>query len=68
MIRWVARVNSSHPYLENDPSPSLVSHHLRISPWLWFRMTTGSGPATEPESKPAQGIPNQAGKPKILSK
>ena len=38
MIRRVARVNSSHPYLENDPSPSLVSHHLRISPWLRFRL------------------------------
>ena len=44
MIRRVAWVNSSHPYLENDPSPSLVSHHLRISSWLRFRMTTGSGP------------------------
>ena len=36
MISWVARVNSSHPYLENDPSSSLVSHRLRISPWLRF--------------------------------
>ena len=37
MISRVARVNSSHPYLENDSSSSLVSHRLRISPWLWFR-------------------------------
>ena len=37
MISGVARVNSSHPYLENDPSSSLVSHRLRISPWLRFR-------------------------------
>ena len=37
MISRVARVNSSHPYLENDPSSSLVSHRLRISPWLRFR-------------------------------
>ena len=36
MIRRVARVNSSHLYLENDPSPSLVSHHLRIAPWRRF--------------------------------
>ena len=36
MISRVARVNSSHPYLENDPSSSLVYHRLRISPWLRF--------------------------------
>ena len=36
MISRVARVNSSHPYLGNDPSSSLVSHRLRISPWLRF--------------------------------
>ena len=29
-----SRVNSSHPYLENDPAPSFAPHHLRISPWL----------------------------------
>ena len=39
MISRVARVNSSHPYLENDSSSSLVSHRLRISPWLWFSIT-----------------------------
>ena len=37
MISWVAPVNPSHPYLENDPAPSFDPHHLRISPWLWFR-------------------------------
>ena len=36
MISRVSRVKSSHPYLENDPSSSLVSHRLRISPWLRF--------------------------------
>ncbi len=36
MISRVARVNSSHTYLENDSSSSLVSHRLRISPWLRF--------------------------------
>ena len=30
MISRVSRVNSSHPYLENDPSSSLVYHRLRI--------------------------------------
>ena len=35
-VSRVARVNSSHPYLENDPSSSLVSHRLRISPWHRF--------------------------------
>ena len=39
MIRWVAPVNPSHPYLENDPAPSFDPHQLRISPWLWFRNT-----------------------------
>ena len=43
MISRVARVNSSHPYLENDSSSSLVSHRLRISPWLWFRRYRGIG-------------------------
>ena len=38
MISWVAPVHPSHPYLENDPAPSFAPHHLRISPWLWFRM------------------------------
>ena len=38
MISRVARVNSSHPYLENDSSSSLVSYRLRISPWLWFSL------------------------------
>ena len=37
MISRIARVNYSHPYLENDPASSLVSHRLRISPWLRFR-------------------------------
>ena len=37
MISWVALVNPSHPYLENAPAPSFDPHHLRISPWLWFR-------------------------------
>ena len=41
MISWVARVNPSHPYLENDPAPSFDPHHLRISPWLWFRRSYG---------------------------
>ena len=36
MISLVARVNSCHPYLENGPSSSLISHSLRISPWLRF--------------------------------
>ena len=36
MISRVTWVNSSHPYLENDPSSSLVSHCLRISPWLRY--------------------------------
>ena len=36
MSRPVARVDSSHPDLENDSSSSLVSHRLRISPWLRF--------------------------------
>ena len=40
MISLVARVNSSHPYLEDDPSSSLVYHHLRISPRL--RFSTGT--------------------------
>ena len=42
MISRVARVNSSHPYLENDSSSSLVSHRLRISPWLWFSTSLGN--------------------------
>ena len=32
-------MNPSHPYLENEPAPSFDPHHLRISPWLWFRST-----------------------------
>ena len=39
MISRVARVNSSYPYLENDPSSSLVSHCLHIPPWYWFSTT-----------------------------
>ena len=35
MISWVARVNSSHPYLENDPAPSsaptICAFHLGFS-------------------------------------
>ena len=38
MISWVAPVNPCHPYLENAPAPSFDPHHLRISPWLWFRL------------------------------
>ena len=34
MINCVAPVNLSHPYLENDPAPSVDPHRLRISPWL----------------------------------
>jgi hypothetical protein len=34
MISWVAPVNPSHPYLENDPAPSSAPNYLRISPWL----------------------------------
>ena len=41
MISWVKPVNPSHPYLENDPAPSFDPHHLRISPWLWFRCIIG---------------------------
>ena len=41
MISWVKPVNPSHPYLENDPAPSFDPHHLRISPWLEFRMPKG---------------------------
>ena len=48
MISRVARVNSSHPYLENDPSSSLVSHRLRISPWLRFSRSEGRGEAALP--------------------
>ena len=47
MISRVARVNSSHPYLENDPSSSLAYHRLRISPWLRFRCSQGSQPHLE---------------------
>ena len=36
MISWVAPVNPSHPYLENDPAPSFDPRHLRISPWLYL--------------------------------
>ena len=36
MINWVARVNPSHPYFENDSAPPFDPHHLCISPWLWF--------------------------------
>ena len=45
MINWVARVNPSHPYLENDPAPSFDPHLLRISPWLWFRSHALTGQA-----------------------
>ena len=37
IISWVAPVNPCGPYLENAPAPSYDPHHLRISPWLWFR-------------------------------
>ena len=30
MNSWVAPVNPSHPYLENDLAPSFDPHHLRI--------------------------------------
>ena len=36
-IGLVASVKPSHPYLKNDPAQPLDFHHLRISPWLWFR-------------------------------
>ena len=36
-IGLVAPVKHSQPYLKNDPAPLLDLHHLRISPWLWFR-------------------------------
>ena len=39
-IGLVAPVKPSHPYLENDPAPLLDLHYLRISPWLWFSITT----------------------------
>ena len=42
MISWDKPVNPSHPYLENDPAPSFDPHHLRISPWLWFRALSGN--------------------------
>ena len=38
-IGLVAPVKPSHPYLENDPGPLFDLHYLRISPWLWFRIT-----------------------------
>ena len=43
MISWVAPVNPSHPYLENDPAPSfdrnICAFHLGFSLVLsrfWF--------------------------------
>ena len=39
-INWVAPVNPCHPYLENAPAPPFAPHYLRISPWLWFSITT----------------------------
>ena len=41
-IGLVAPVKHSQPYLKNDPAPLLDLHHLRISPWLWFRATVVS--------------------------
>ena len=35
-IGLAAPEKPSHLYLENDPSPLLDLHYLRISPWLWF--------------------------------
>ena len=40
MLSWVAWVNPSHPYLENDPALLLDLRYLRISPWLWFSLYT----------------------------
>ena len=39
-IGLAAPEKPSHLYLENDPSPLLDLHYLRISPWLWFSITT----------------------------
>ena len=39
----VAQVNSSHPYLENDPPSSLVSHGLRISVTVDEKMGENAG-------------------------
>ena len=39
-IGLVAPVKPSQPYLKNDPAPLLDLHHLRISLWLWFSITT----------------------------
>ena len=47
LISWVALVNPSHPYLENDPAPSFDPHHLRISPW--FRYRKGKSDPTDAE-------------------
>ena len=58
MISRVSRVNSSHPYLENDPPSSLVYHRLRISPWLRFRPAI-SGPLLLPR-------PGRTGPPCLL--
>ena len=41
-IGLAAPEKPSHLYLENDPSPLLDLHYLRISPWLWFRCTIRS--------------------------
>ena len=35
-IGLAAPEKPSHLYLENDPSPLVDLHYLRISPWLWF--------------------------------
>ena len=36
-IGLVLPVKPSNPRLENDPAGPLAPHHLRISPWPWFR-------------------------------
>ena len=40
-IGLAAPEKPSHLYLENDPSPLLDLHYLRISPWLWFSRRPG---------------------------
>ena len=40
-IGLVLPVKLSNPRLENDPAGPLALHHLRISPWPWFRNLAG---------------------------
>ena len=41
-IGLVLPVKPSNPRLENDPAGPLPLHHLRISPWPWFRCSATS--------------------------